>query len=165
MKKGILLLGVLTAMIFTSCKEDATSKVKEENVEVAAARDAQATEYPVMTFDETEYDFGTIEKGNPVEHKFTFTNTGKATTYGMPSGHSQMATLTATFWVLYLYKKHGFTAYNIFSMGLVILICLGILYSRWHLKCHTIQQIIFGSISGILFGIAGFYVCKIYFDI
>lgn len=78
MKKGILLLGVLTAMVFTSCKEDATSKVKEENVEVAAARDAQATEYPVMTFDETEYDFGTIEKGNPVEHKFTFTNTGKA---------------------------------------------------------------------------------------
>ena len=42
-------------------------------------------------------------------------------------------------------------------MGLVLLICLGILYSRWHLKCHTIQQIIFGSISGILFGIAGFY--------
>lgn len=78
MKKGILLLGVLTAMVFTSCKEDATSKVKEENVEVAAARDAQATEYPVMTFDETEYDFGTIDKGNPVEHKFTFTNTGKA---------------------------------------------------------------------------------------
>ncbi|MEP0265090.1 DUF1573 domain-containing protein [Dokdonia sp.] len=78
MKKGILVLGVLTAMIFTSCKEDASSKVKEENIEVAAARDAQATEFPVMTFDETEYDFGTIEKGSPVEHKFTFTNTGKA---------------------------------------------------------------------------------------
>ncbi|GGG31501.1 hypothetical protein GCM10011344_35490 [Dokdonia pacifica] len=78
MKKGILVLGVLTAMIFTSCKEDATSKVKEDNVEVAAARDAQATEFPVMTFDESEYDFGTIDKGNPVEHKFTFTNTGKA---------------------------------------------------------------------------------------
>ncbi|MBE14767.1 MAG: DUF1573 domain-containing protein [Dokdonia sp.] len=78
MKKGILVLGVLTAMIFTSCKEDATSKVKEENVEVAAARDEKATEYPVMTFDETEYDFGKIKKGNAVEHKFTFTNTGKA---------------------------------------------------------------------------------------
>ncbi|RMB60958.1 DUF1573 domain-containing protein [Dokdonia sinensis] len=78
MKKGILVLGVLSAMIFTSCKEDATSKVKEENVEVAAARDAKATEYPVMSFDETEFDFGNIDKGTAVEHKFTFTNTGKA---------------------------------------------------------------------------------------
>ncbi len=78
MKKGILVLGVLTAMIFTSCKEDAASKVKEANVEVAAARDAQATAFPEMTFDEKEFDFGNITKGNAVEHKFTFTNTGKA---------------------------------------------------------------------------------------
>lgn len=78
MKKGLLVLGVLSAMVFTSCKEDATSKVKEENVEVAAARDAQATTYPVIAFDETEFDFGSIEKGTTVEHKFTFTNTGKA---------------------------------------------------------------------------------------
>ena len=78
MKKGLLVLGVLSAMIFTSCKEDAASKVKEENVEVAAARDAAATSYPVIAFDETEFDFGTIDKGTSVEHKFTFTNTGKA---------------------------------------------------------------------------------------
>ena len=78
MKKGILVLAVLTAMIFTSCKEDAASKVKEANVEVAAARDAQATAFPVMSFDETEFDFGNITKGTGVEHKFTFTNTGKA---------------------------------------------------------------------------------------
>ena len=64
--------------IFTSCKDDATSKVNEENVEVAAARDAKAADYPVMIFDETEYDFGTIAKGTAVEHKFTFTNKGDA---------------------------------------------------------------------------------------
>ncbi len=78
MKKAILVLGVVSAMIFTSCKEDASSKVKETNVEVAAARDAKAADYPVMAFDETEYDFGNISKGTPVEHKFSFTNTGKA---------------------------------------------------------------------------------------
>ncbi len=78
MKKGLLVLGVLSAMVFTSCKEDAASKVNEENVEVAAARDAQATTYPVIAFDETEFDFGNIDKGTTVEHKFTFTNTGKA---------------------------------------------------------------------------------------
>lgn len=90
---------------------------------------------------------------------------GDPKSFGMPSGHSQMATLTATFWIIYLYKKYGFGIYNLFSMGLVLLICLGILYSRWHLKCHTIQQIIFGSISGIIFGIVGFYIYKIYFNI
>ena len=78
MKKGILFLAVLSAMTFTSCKEDAANKVKAENVEEAAVRDSREVYYPVMTFDETEYDFGTIEQGTPQEHVFTFTNTGKA---------------------------------------------------------------------------------------
>ncbi|MGB7785463.1 MAG: DUF1573 domain-containing protein [Salinimicrobium sp.] len=78
MKKGILFLAVIAAMAFTSCKEDASNKVKAENVEEAAERDAQAVYYPEMKFDETEFDFGTIEQGTPQEHTFTFTNTGKA---------------------------------------------------------------------------------------
>ena len=41
MKKGILFLAAIAAMTFTSCKEDAANKVKAENVEVAAERDAQ----------------------------------------------------------------------------------------------------------------------------
>lgn len=78
MKKGILFLAAFAAMTFTSCKEDASNKVKAENVEEAAERDSKEVYYPVMTFDETEYDFGTIEQGTPQEHVFTFTNTGKA---------------------------------------------------------------------------------------
>ena len=78
MKKGILLLAVVAAMAFTSCKENAADKVKAENVEEAAERDAQAAAYPEVTFDETEHDFGTIDQGTNVEHTFTFTNTGEA---------------------------------------------------------------------------------------
>lgn len=33
---------------------------------------------PVMTFKETEHDFGTIKSDKKVTHTFTFTNTGKA---------------------------------------------------------------------------------------
>ncbi|WP_207433833.1 DUF1573 domain-containing protein [Sabulibacter ruber] len=33
---------------------------------------------PVMTFKETEFDFGDIKADKKVEHTFTFTNTGKA---------------------------------------------------------------------------------------
>lgn len=78
MKKGMLLLAVVAAMAFTSCKEDASNRVKAENVEEAAQRDSQAVVYPKISFDETEHDFGTIEQGTNVEHTFTFTNTGNA---------------------------------------------------------------------------------------
>ena len=78
MKKGILMIAAIGAMVFTSCKDDASSKVKAENVETAAERDAQAVNFPVMTFEEEEFDFGNIVKGTHVEHVFKFTNTGKA---------------------------------------------------------------------------------------
>ncbi len=74
----MLLLAVIAAMTFTSCKEDASNKVKAENVEEAAERDSQAVVYPEISFDATEHDFGTIDQGTAVEHTFTFTNTGNA---------------------------------------------------------------------------------------
>lgn len=78
MKKVVLGLSALCMVAFTSCKEDATSKVKSENVAEAAERDAASKEFPVITFDETVHDFGTIVNGTPVETKFKYTNTGKA---------------------------------------------------------------------------------------
>lgn len=78
MKKVILGLSTLCMVAFTSCKDDATSKIKSENVAVAAERDANAGEFPVIAFDKTEHDFGTIENGTPVETVFKYTNTGES---------------------------------------------------------------------------------------
>ena len=78
MKKVILGLSALCMVAFTSCKEDATAKVNTENVAKAAERDAVAADFPVITFDKTEHDFGEIENGTPVETTFSYTNTGKA---------------------------------------------------------------------------------------
>ncbi|MCH9660902.1 MAG: DUF1573 domain-containing protein [Bacteroidetes bacterium] len=78
MKKSILLLAAVAMISFTSCKDNAADKVSEENVAAAAERDADAGKMPVMTFTETEFDFGTIEQGTPQEHVFKFTNTGDA---------------------------------------------------------------------------------------
>ena len=78
MKKSILIVAALTLIAFTSCKEKAADKVNEENVAAAADRDAKAGELPIMTFEESEFDFGTIEGGTAVEHVFKFTNTGTA---------------------------------------------------------------------------------------
>ena len=77
MKKVILGLSALCMVAFTSCKDDASSKVKSENVTQAAERDAVTVEFPVLTFEKTEHDFGEIENGTPVETVFSYTNTGK----------------------------------------------------------------------------------------
>ena len=78
MKKSFVVLAVLSVFVFTSCKENAADKVNEENVAAAAERDENAGKFPVMTFEEVEYDFGTIDAGTNVEHTFKFTNTGEA---------------------------------------------------------------------------------------
>ena len=56
MKKIILGLSTLCLIAFTSCKEDATKKIDEKNVAEAAVRDAKSSDFPVLTFQETEHD-------------------------------------------------------------------------------------------------------------
>ena len=70
-------------MTVTSCKEDATTKIKSENVTEAADRDAVNVDFPVLAFAETEHDFGEIADGTPVETVFSYTNEGY-TMFSMP---------------------------------------------------------------------------------
>ncbi len=76
--KKIVLVFAISAFVLTSCKEDATKKINAENVAEASARDEAAGKFPVMSFDTTEFDFGTINEGETVETVFKFTNTGEA---------------------------------------------------------------------------------------
>jgi uncharacterized cupredoxin-like copper-binding protein len=78
MKKIILGLSALILIAFTSCKEDASKKVDDANVTAAALRDANASKFPILEFNETEHDFGEIEKGKSVETVFSYKNTGNA---------------------------------------------------------------------------------------
>lgn len=78
MKKIILGLSTLCLIAFTSCKEDASKKISEDNVAEAAERDANSSKFPAITFDETEHDFGEIESKTPVETVFKYKNTGDA---------------------------------------------------------------------------------------
>jgi hypothetical protein len=78
MKKVFLVLSAICLIAFTSCKDDAASKVDDKNVAEAAERDAQAGDFPVIKFDKMEHDFGEIMDGTPVETTFSYTNTGKS---------------------------------------------------------------------------------------
>ncbi|MFS4456211.1 DUF1573 domain-containing protein [Maribacter sp. 2304DJ31-5] len=78
MKKIVLTIGLVSFLAFTSCKEKASSKINTDNVAEAAQRDEAAKALPIMSFEKTEHDFGTIEQGTPQETAFKFTNTGNA---------------------------------------------------------------------------------------
>ena len=77
MKKIILFLFVIALAPFNSCKEKATEKIKQENVESAAERDSQIV-FPTISFDKVIHDFGEIENGTPVETIFSYTNSGRS---------------------------------------------------------------------------------------
>lgn len=69
---------------------------------------------------------------------------GPTTSYGFPSGHAQSCGFFATF--IHSYFRHNPLIYYPF-----ILYSLYIPYTRLEFGCHTIQQVIFGYICGIIF--------------
>ena len=80
MKKVVFMVVALATLTFTSCtKESASAKVKAANVKEAEKRDATISSEgaPVIKWDKTEHDFGTINQGDKVETIFTLTNTGE----------------------------------------------------------------------------------------
>lgn len=81
MKRSTILIAVLaTSMAFISCgnNSNASSKINKDNLESAKNRDVEIKNgAAVVTFDETEYDFGTVTEGEIVETVFTLTNSGK----------------------------------------------------------------------------------------
>ena len=78
MKKISLILFALAMFPLNSCKENATEKIDQLNVEKAAERDAQTIVFPTISFDKTLHDFGEIQNGTAVETVFSYTNSGRS---------------------------------------------------------------------------------------
>ncbi|HLW14323.1 MAG TPA: DUF1573 domain-containing protein [Flavobacteriaceae bacterium] len=78
MKKSLILLATVVAFSLFSCKDNASNKIETESVVAAEQRDIEISTFPVMNFDEDQFDFGEIEQGTRVEHMFTFVNSGDA---------------------------------------------------------------------------------------
>ncbi|QTD38287.1 DUF1573 domain-containing protein [Polaribacter batillariae] len=70
---------MVASTILVSCgNENATSKINKKNVEKAKYRDAEIKKGTAsITFEEKEYDFGTVNEGDIVEKVFKITNSGK----------------------------------------------------------------------------------------
>ncbi len=77
-KLRVLAITAFCGLALVSCKqENAAEKINAENIAVAAERDANSNKFPVMTFDKTEHDFGTLQQGDTAETTFNFENTGE----------------------------------------------------------------------------------------
>ena len=69
---------MLFSMVFVSCKESASKKIKASNLESAEQRDAVINlGSAIIEFDKKEFDFGTIKQGEVVEGTFLVSNKGK----------------------------------------------------------------------------------------
>jgi membrane-associated phospholipid phosphatase len=103
--------------------------------------------------------------------RFTLDNV-LSTTYGMPSGHSQIAWTVATyilFTIVYNFNNNKYenTNNNIKTLNyiwfftsciLIIWIAFYISYSRVYIEgCHTLQQVIVGGLIGIVSGFLVYY--------
>lgn len=89
MKKTYWIL-ILVSVIFSACENDTGEKKIEEIKTDGSISNSDIIRNPIsidspddtvnvakLVFDETEFDFGTIQQGDIVKHTFTFTNTGK----------------------------------------------------------------------------------------
>jgi len=80
MKKIIIFSLVASLGFLTSCKEgNPSAKVDSAKLEEARQRDTDISKgAPVVKFDKTVYDFGTVMDGEFVETTFLLTNVGKS---------------------------------------------------------------------------------------
>jgi ribosomal protein L30E len=79
MKKIVFATVIFMSVLISSCdSKNASSKINASNLETAKERDAKLSlGLPIIEFDQTEYDFGTITEGEKVSGVFKVTNTGK----------------------------------------------------------------------------------------
>ena len=65
-------------VLLSSCGDNASSRVKKENVDKIEQAAIDKENVPVMTFEVTKHDFGNMVEGDVLETIFKFKNTGKS---------------------------------------------------------------------------------------
>ena len=82
MKKTLYYILTIFLVGFISCQESAAKKINSsasvETTQASSSKSSSDSEGPVMTFNKTTHDFGTINEGDKVTTEFSFTNTGNS---------------------------------------------------------------------------------------
>jgi uncharacterized membrane protein YgaE (UPF0421/DUF939 family) len=90
---------------------------------------------------------------------------GKSTTWGMPSGHSQLAWYTAGFLIgyLFIWRPYQFTAtHKVVATLVTIIMALVVSFSRvWVDGAHTLAQVTVGGVIGFVLGLVTLLVTRV----
>ena len=77
--KHLLSVLILALCLFTACNNgNDDRKLSTELVNNPKSATQPSDKQPIITFDKTEHDFGTVLQGEKVTYSFHFTNTGNA---------------------------------------------------------------------------------------
>ena len=79
MRNYLIILSLFSVLALVSCNENNKKTGGEYNIDNPADADnpnGNGKGSPVIAFDETEFNFGTVIQGEKVIHNFTFENTG-----------------------------------------------------------------------------------------
>ena len=68
----------LIVFLFAFSCDNSSNKKETKSENTASSSMTSSSESPIMSFDKTLHDFGTIQEGETVETIFTFTNSGKS---------------------------------------------------------------------------------------
>lgn len=68
----------LIVFLFAFSCDNSSNKKETKSENNASTSMTSSSESPIMSFDKTLHDFGTIQEGETVETIFTFTNSGKS---------------------------------------------------------------------------------------
>ena len=84
-----------------------------------------------------------------------------STSFGMPSGHSQIAWTFSIYYICEIWKKKRFNLKNkkeVLQTALLLVFSSSMSYLRVYVEgCHTIEQVIIGSLFGSAIGYFGSY--------
>ena len=77
--KYLLILSISALLLFSACNgKNGEGKLSTDLVTNPKSASNASEKQPVITFDKTEHDFGTLLQGEVVTYSFHFTNTGNA---------------------------------------------------------------------------------------
>ena len=78
-KKSVAMFAIASLMLTASCKkENAALRIDDTAAKNAEIAHANSGKVPVIQFETTDHDFGTIQEGQKVEHVYKFKNVGTA---------------------------------------------------------------------------------------
>jgi hypothetical protein len=77
-KKSIAMFALASLALVSCKKENAALTIDDATAKKAELAHANAGKMPIIKFENTEHDFGTIKAGEKVEYTYKFTNDGTA---------------------------------------------------------------------------------------